>query len=237
VITVTIKNPNHVKQALRQEKQRGIDAAKSSIFQESVRLKGLLRKEIKAGAPGGRVMLPLGPMAAATKKGASARKPLVRLAYMMRFTVFKKVSTWYARLGYVPKRGGNYFPKGSKISWGKILEHQAAGFALSVTPRMRKKFVSMAMGSLGGWKGGGRSGGKTWVYKKQRKGSWQKSGRSGAKMYVEKAKSPFFVRRSSTLKIPARPIIEPFWSAHKSQAMQNLRKNFRDAMKAKVLNA
>jgi hypothetical protein len=56
-------------------------------------------------------------------------------------------------------------------------------------------------------------------------------------MYVEKAKSPFFVRRSSTLKIPARPIIEPFWSAHKSQAMQNLRKNFRDAMKAKVLNA
>lgn len=237
MITVTIKNPSHIKTAFKRERSRGLDAARESIYRESIRLRVLLRKEIKAGSPGGQSFASLGQMSTQTKRGASARKPLIRLAFMMSFEVFKRASTWYAKLGYVPKSGKpGYNPKGSRISWGKILEHQARGFALAVTPRMRKKFIRMAMGSLGRWSGTGRSGGKTFAYKKQRMGSWQKAGRSGARMYVAAAKSPFFVRRDTKLKIPARPIIEPFWRVRKNQAMENMRKTFKGVMRAKVLN-
>jgi len=39
----------------------------------------------------------------------------------------------------------------------------------------------------------------------------------------------FFLRRSSgrRLEIPPRPMIEPFWKAHKSEARRNIAKNFR----------
>lgn len=236
IATVTIKNPNHIKDAFSHERKRGLDAAKDAIYRESLRLKELLRKEIKAGSPGGRAMAPLGPMAISTKKGQSARKPLVRIAFMMRFFVFRRGGTWYAKLGYVPKTGSGFGPKSSSISWGKILEKQAEGFTLGITPRMRKKFVSMAMPSLGRWSGGGRSGARTWTYKKNRAGRWQALGRSGSKMYVEKQKSPFFVRKDTRMKIPSRPFIEPFWTARKTQAMQNMRQNFKNNMKDIVLN-
>jgi len=234
--TAVIKNPNHIKSAFKAERKRGLDAAKDSIYRESLRLKNLLRQEIKAGSPGGRAMAPLGAMALATKKGPSARKPLVRIAFMMRFFVFRRGGTWYAKLGYVPKTGSGFGPKSSSISWGKILEKQAAGFSLDVTPRMRRKFIRLAMPTLGRWTGGGRSGGKVSKYKKTRAGRWQALGRSGSKMYVETQKSPYFVRKDTRLKIPARPFIEPFWTARKAQAMQNMRQNFRNNMKDIVLN-
>lgn len=236
MITATIKNPSHVKFALRREKQRGVDAAKHAIYKESLRLKNLLRSEIKSGAPGGKVFAPLGPMALSGRRSAAARKPLIRLAYMMRFFVFRKGSVWHARLGYVPKTGASGVPRGSRIPWQKILEHQARGFSLDVTPAMRRKFVRMAMPTLGRWTSHGRGNAKTWSYKKRRAGSWQKAGRSGGRMFVEKAKSPFFVRRDTKLRIPARPVIVPFWAARKAQAMQNMKQNFRAAMKDKILN-
>lgn len=236
IATVIIKNPSHIKNEFRHERKRGLDAAKDSIYRESLRLKNLLRQEIKAGSPGGRPMAPLGAMALSAKKSRSSRSPLVRIAFMMRFFVFRRGATWYAKLGYVPKTGSGFGPKSSDISWGKILEKQAAGFSLEVTPRMRRKFIRLAMPTLGRWTGGGRSGGKEWKYKKSRAGRWQALGRSGSKMYVAKERSPFFVRKDTRLKIPARPFIEPFWTARRAQAMQNMRQNFRTNMKDKVLN-
>jgi hypothetical protein len=238
MIKVEIKNPSHVKLALRREKERGVDAAKDALFKESLRLKKLLRSELNAGAPGGKPFAPLGPMALSGRRSAAARKPLIRLAYMMRFYVFRKNQVWHARLGYVPKTGAPGGPKDSRISWEKILEAQAKGFSLDVTPAMRRKFVRMAMPSFGRWTSHGRGNAMTWSYKKRRAGSWQKAGRSGGKMFVARAKSksPFFVRRDTKLRIPARPVIVPFWEARKAQAMQNIKRNFKRAMRDRVLN-
>jgi len=41
-----------------------------------------------------------------------------------------------------------------------------------------------------------------------------------------------FIRKSTTtFRTPARPIVEPFWEAHKDEAKVNIRKNFRRKMK------
>lgn len=234
----TIKNPDHILTIFKHENKRGRNAAYDAIFRESLRLKNLLRKQIKAGAPGGKMMAPLGPMARMTTKGSSFRKPLFKIAYMMRFYVFWRHNALMAKLGHVPKKGAPDRPKDSKISWDEILSFHARGFYLDVTPKMRKKFIRMAMPSLGRWTGGGRSGGKSFVRKKKRKGTWQKTGRSGSKMYVqnEKQKSPFFVRKNTRLKIPSRPFIEPFWALVKDKAMQNIKQNFSKNMKDIRLN-
>jgi len=42
----------------------------------------------------------------------------------------------------------------------------------------------------------------------------------------------FFLRKTTTtFKVPARPIIEPFWRVHEDEAWRNIRKNFRKKMK------
>jgi hypothetical protein len=47
-----------------------------------------------------------------------------------------------------------------------------------------------------------------------------------------KARQFFFLRKSTTqFKIPARPIIEPFWKANQAQSVKNIRDNFRRKMR------
>lgn len=243
MITVTIKNPNHITNALGKEKKHGIDAGRSAIRKESYRLQKLLQKEIKAGAPGGRTMAALGAMARETKRGASDRQPMARMRHMMKYDLVKRGSIWYAKLGYIPGLKGtkNISPKGTKISWGRIMELHESGVSIKVTDKMRRKFLSNALGSQGKWQGGGRSGGKVFVKTKTRKGTWTRAGRSGGRVFTQSVKkvSPYFVRKATMLKIPSRPIIYPFWQSHKSKAMDNIRRNFRRIMgseKRRMLN-
>lgn len=243
MITAVIKNPNHVMSVLEKEKQYGVQASKSAIKQESARLKKLLQKEIKEGSPGGRSMAHLGAMAMETKRSASDRNPLARLRHMMGYDLNKQGSTWFAKLGLTPykSKSGSVFPKGAKISWARIMELQQAGVSIKVTDKMRRKFLSRAIGSQGKWQGGGRSGGTTFVKTKTRKGTWSRAGRSGGRVFTQNVKkiSPYFIRKTGMLKIPGRPIIVPFWAAHKSEAMQNLQRNFKRIMggqKRRVLN-
>lgn len=234
MITATIKNPDHVKAALAREKKYGMDASKSAITQESARLKKLLQKEMKEGSPGGRTMTHLGAMALDKKRAAVDRNPLARLRHMMGYDLNKRGSVWLAKLGLsaYKSKGGSVFPKGGKISWGRIMELQQLGVSIKVTDRMRRKFLSRALGSQGKWQSRGRSGGQVFVKARQRKGTWTKTGRSGGRVFTQAVKqvSPYFVRKESMLKIPARPIIKPFWEAHKSEAMQNLQRNFHRIM-------
>jgi len=40
-------------------------------------------------------------------------------------------------------------------------------------------------------------------------------------------RTPFFIKKTTTrFKTPARPIIEPFWDAHRHEAITDIRKNF-----------
>lgn len=243
MITVTIKNPNHLKNVLGNEKQHGIDAGRSAIRKESYRLQKLLQKEIKAGHPGGQTMAALGAMASQTKRGASDRQPMARMRHMMKYDLVKHGFIWYAKLGYIPGLKGNksISPKGSKITWGRIMELHESGVSIKVTDKMRRKFLSNALGSQGKWQARGRSGGKVFVKTKARKGTWTRAGRSGGRVFTQNVKqvSPYFVRKASMLKIPSRPIIYPFWQAHKSEAMANIRRNFQRIMgaeKRRMLN-
>jgi hypothetical protein len=57
--------------------------------------------------------------------------------------------------------------------------------------------------------------------------------RSGADLgTVEGGNTPFFLKKSTTqFKTPARPVIAPFWAAHKFRTKENIRKNFTRKMK------
>ncbi len=54
----------------------------------------------------------------------------------------------------------------------------------------------------------------------------------GGSMRNRRASRYFFLRREKTqFKTPARPIMVPFWSAHRRDAIENIRDNFRRKMR------
>jgi hypothetical protein len=49
---------------------------------------------------------------------------------------------------------------------------------------------------------------------------------------VDGGDTPFFLKKNTArFKTPARPIIAPFWQAHKNRAKENIQRNFRQKMK------
>jgi hypothetical protein len=230
--TMTVKNAQHLRRQLKGDEEFTKKAARAALKQEAYRLSKTLRKEVKQGAPGGVSLAPLGEMAKAGKRKGS--RPLARLAGTMRYEMVQKAGVWFARVGHMGTWRSR--PKDSSRSWGKIMEIHAAGASIRVTPRMQRKFTSMALGSQGKWKkAGGRSGAKVWV-KSRKRGAWVSSGRSGGRTWTaarDLPASPYFVRKDSTLTLPPRRIIEPFWTRHKTRAFANVRRNFERITKAK----
>lgn len=179
---------------------REIDKATDvAIRVEGNRLRKLMKAEIKAGAPGGRQFAPLSVIARRFVRGRE-KKPLERLAIPVRYW-FRKTDTGSA--AHVGFTGGDVVDIQGRQNSNNQLSRSWVRLAV-----MHQQGYSYPIPELG------RSllrrlGGRL------RRQGWEGEAR-------------FYFLRKKTTRItnPARPIIEPFWAAHKDEALANIRKNF-----------
>ena len=185
-------------QAFKRELKKADDqrkkAGETATRVEAYRLSGILKKEIKVGAPGGRSFKPLSTIGRTTGRPKN-RTPLKRLAVPVRYNVVKDSSGTTFEVGFVDSRSGPL-----SQSWKRIAERQQAGGMASLsTPKRR--ILGMFLAEKGG------------------------KARGGTKRY-------FFLKKSTRrFYLPARPIIDPFWDAHESEAGRNIAENFRRKMR------
>ena len=188
-----VKGTRKVTQFVKAEKKKHRRSLNTAIKVEGYRLRTLLIKEMKAGAPGGVAFAPLrvisrsfrgNQMSGSRYRYTQYRKPLRRSVEAIRYDVQDKDPIRMA-IGWT----------GSKVSkkWKRIMEKQQEGFSAPISEGM----------------------GQFWRAK-------------GAKLSKRsKNRNYHFLKRSTKRgRTPARPIIEPFWRAHKDEAAKNIRRNF-----------
>lgn len=192
---------------LRDNRQRAKKAEETAVKVEGFRLKNLLQKELRKGAPGGRPFKPLTSIArrlertiqvagGRTRRQTPNRNPLARLGHGVRYNI-RTGPAFKMLVGFVQPTHG---PHTVSKSWRRIAKIHQEGFDRTVTPALRRLVV-----------------------------------RRGTELgTVEGGNTPFFLRRrTNRFQSPARPIIDPFWTAHANQAAKNINKNFRLKMAGK----
>lgn len=192
---------------LKAQKKEAGKAHVTAVRVEGFRLKNLLQKEIKQGAPGGRQFAPLSFIArrlvkqieihgGRTERQSPNRKPLARLVHGVRYNIATS-GLFKMMVGFVqPGRG----PHSVSKSWRRLAKYHQTGFPSTVSDSLRRLIV---------WRGG-------------MLGS------------VEGQQTPFFLKRNThQFRTPSRPIVDPFWQAHKNTARKNISKNFRRKMAGK----
>jgi hypothetical protein len=202
-ITATITNPQQVIAKIKALLKKVAKAEDDAVRIEGFRLMRLLRKEIAQGAPGGRPFAPLSIIRRtqhATKRGGlRANRPLARLSRAVGYEV-KKHSPAELTIGFVGRA--------SSVTWRRLAKMHQEGFEKSVDAPYGR-FGPGSVREVLAWYG---SLFDPTRFKKSR----------------SRRRNVFFLRKQTgSLKTPARPIIDPFWDAHRSQAMANIRENFR----------
>ena len=192
---------------LKAQKKEAAKNQVTAVRVEGFRLKNLLQKEIRQGAPGGRRFAPLSYISrrlvkqieiygGRTERQSPNRKPLARLAHGIRYNV-ATTNPFKMMVGFVqPGRGSSSVSK----SWRRLAKYHQTGFSHAVSDSLRRLIV---------WRGG-------------MLGS------------MEGQQTPFFLRRTTRqFKTPGRAIVDPFWQAHKNTARKNISKNFKAKMAGK----
>lgn len=159
----------------------------AALRAEAYQLRGVMRKEIRVGAPGGRRFQPLTFLSRGLGIRTSRRfrkdRPLIGLANAVTYDV-QKHGGFEVRVGFT-RRTFPHFRHRAK-------QHQA-GFVREIT-RAQRRFI---------------------INQGARRGT------------IEGGNTPFFLRRNTKRFVtPARPIVDPFWKAHRDEAMRNIRQNF-----------
>lgn len=205
---IKIFNAQKVKKALLAEAKGHEKALETAVKVEGFRLRRMMSDEIKNGAPGGRRFKPLRHI---TPKRKNA-KPLQRLAKMVRYKIDFGRDGIEMHIGFIAgmlRKGG--WGGGKYSTWHHIAKIQQEGFLLERGKLERP---------LGSYRGS-RQYIENFITRTFRKGiRLKKKGDSLAKYY-------FSIKSKKHYRIPARPILEPFWRMHNREAWQNIRKNFR----------
>lgn len=196
-------------------------AAQTAVRIEGYRLTKVLKTEIKAGAPGGVKFKALSVIARKMGRGEN-RTPLKRLAIPVRYWVEQTGDRYGVSVGYqdrtiVNSRGGyrtlsdGITPSSdSKLSssWLGIVRSQIRG-ATFASGTFNKRF-----GAYSDWQ-------------PRTKIVWNAfRGQPGKKKLVRGREKLLLRRSTSSLRLPARPIIDPFWATHQREAMANIERNF-----------
>ena len=222
-VGATVKGADKVIKGLKKADFQTEKALNTAVRIEGFRLKKLLQKEIRSGAPGGRRFAPLSFIARRLNThimvsgGRTARQnvnrtPLRRLALGIRYHImshkpFTMAIGWVgpqsasdARMGIVRDPFGRGIMEGDHVSksWRRIAYFQLEGFTRPISDDLRRYIV-----------------------------------RRGAILgTVEGGNTPFFLKKSTRqFRTPARPIIDPFWKAHQNKAKHNISRNFKRKLK------
>lgn len=206
MLKVTTKGFTKLDRVLKTESKRQEKALNTAVKVEGFRLWRTLIREIKAGAPGGKGYDPLATIARRISGGRlRSRKPFTRLH-----------STRHQR----------------GIAKG-ILPIRYSSFQIGDNFEMRVGFVNTRLERLShSWHKiliGLQEGSDRPITKTQRKILAARGARMPER---SKLRKHFFIRKSTKyFRTPARPIIDPFWRAHKKEAWLNIQKNYRLKMK------
>ena len=212
MLKMTAVGINKLDRDIKRETRRQRKAHLTAIKVEGFRLRRLLKKEIQAGAPGGRRLAPLSMMrriqrGSLTKsRRLAADKPLASLSKTVGYKVDYRPAFKVA-VGFVESRA-------SSVTWRRLAKMHQEGFAASVdAPYFNNQSTTTGQFLRGV---GSRVDHKLFGKKKSRR------------------RNVFFLRRSTRrLKTPARPIIDPFWRAHHDDAVRHIRRNFRLKLQGK----
>ena len=183
--------------ALSVARQKEKKALQTAFKVEGHRLKKVLQEELKASKPGGKRLKSLS-MISTHLKG--------------------KRNTPFARLVGAIRYNESYDGNTIKVGWtGPMVKRSIKRMAIqaqeggtrSVSDTQRRFFIhaSLRLGAAGRVTG----------YRLKRK----MMEKSRLKIMV------FFLKKSTTkMETPARPVIAPFWQAHKNEAWENIRNNY-----------
>lgn len=207
MLKMTVRGLSKLRKDLRAESKRQKKALDTAIKVEGFRLRKLLIKEIKAGAPGGRRFRGMRAISRWGGDRFTPNKPLANKG-IWKMVGGAKWRGWsmadVVRYDYPDGPGfqmaiGWTGPQVSK-SWKRLALAQQEGLTVSI-PSWKRKFLA------------------------------QSGGRMGKRSRNQKF---FFLRKATRrFEIPARPVIDPFWSAHKTKAMSQIRHNFRQKLRGK----
>jgi len=176
-------------------------ASRIGIRVEANRLRLRLKEEIKAGAPGGQSFAPLSIIARrmATRAGVE-RRPLARLAIPVRYWEQSNAEIQQVIVGFT---GGKVLNIKGDMWESNQLSKSWTRLAIIHQDGFSKEIPDLGRSLLR------RLGGKL---KKQ---GW-----------ADEARFYFLRKTTKQMKVPARPIINPFWAAHEAEAIANIRQNF-----------
>jgi len=199
-VTTGIDGLDRAVAGIKKAQADALKAENTAVRVEGFRLMRLLRAEIRKGAPGGRRFAPLSMIRRTLGMGGRLRgnNPLSRLSRAIGYEVAGQ-SPFSLKIGFVGTA--------SSATWRKIAAAQQAGFTTSADAayfQRRNETIREFLVHQGS-----RIDKTMFGRKKSRR------------------RNVFFLRKStSTLRTPARPIIDPFWDAHEKSARANIRSNF-----------
>lgn len=197
---------NAIKWVNTQKKEAG-NAQATAMRVEGYRLKNLLQKEIQQGAPGGKRFAPL--------------------SYIARRLV-KQVAVSGGR---TERQSPNRNPLARLVHGIRYNVSNSGPFKMAigfVQPGRGPNSVSKSWRRLAQYHQGGFS--STVSESLRRLIVW----RGGMLGSVDGGRTPFFLKRETHIfRTPARPMVDPFWAAHKNTALKNIAKNFKLKMAGK----
>jgi hypothetical protein len=190
-LTATTAGLSQLEKLLKAERGRHKKALDTALKVRGYKLAAQMKREIRAGAPGGRRFAPLTWLARRWGAGSRLRpdKPLSRLAIAVRYHV-AKTEPLAVSVGFT-------HPSLSK-SWRAIALRHQEGFTHGITDKRRQYFAEKA---------------------------------ANLSQRAQGRRQLFIKKSTRTFRTPPRPIIDPFWAAHKNEALAKIRRDFRVKIK------
>jgi hypothetical protein len=218
------RNAHTWKKELEAEEARVISAARVALRIEGFRLKREMQREIRQAAPGGKHFAPLRAVSRFMGRAGAAqtKPPLHRLAIPVRYWEDVIGRDYSVSVGYQDKPVVNIRYRGALAglvrhrdfrsrdalskSWLRIARSQQRGFSFPAGDKTDEDSFRRELFERG---------------VKLKKMGWP-----------ENITRFFFLKPStSRIRVPARPIVEPFEKAHAFEAMRNIRNSFERKMR------
>lgn len=201
-ITATVSGLKNLEKAVRAADKESRKALQTAVKVEGFRLRGVMLSELRAGAPGGR--------------------KFPGLSYLRRYSGgrLRPDRPYGISQADAAIRGGGR-------SMGSIIRYHvekndpvevAVGWS---GPKISNSYKRLALALQEGFESS--------VTDRRREFFARAGGRLGRRRQFRKY---FFIKKSTTVfRTPARPVIAPFWEAHRAEAWKNVRENFRRKMR------
>lgn len=202
-LQATMKGAQRTVKGLKAEHLRHKKAMNTAVRVRGFKLMRLLRKEIRAGAPGGRKLAPLSVMRrvmfAELRKGRlRANKPLAPLARAIGYEVPRR-DPLAMKIGFVGPA--------SSATWRRLGKMHQEGFTTSVNApffRSRSTTIEQFLREQGSMVDHAVFGGRK-----------------------ARRRNVFFLKKSTRqLRTPARPIIVPFMQRYERESLMKIRRDF-----------